>query len=218
MDDFRSSMTDREMMDKYGVSASGLVALIKKLVAQKLIKAEDLELRKRKAEQRDLAKEAQFLSTLYLCPACGHPHPQPFQECPACGAAVEDLATTQRVLDSMSTSGGHIYVDEVEEMAQKEAEKGQAIQEEELEEEAYDEEAAEEEEIVDESGSFEMEDEEEYEDDSRTFEPFDQEEDDELDTYEKSEPLEKSEEPEEPEKESTVRVIKSFFTRKFKKR
>lgn len=212
------------MKEKYRVSASGLVALIKKLMAQNLITAGDLETRKRKAVQRDLAKEAQFLSGLFLCPACGHPHPQRFETCPACGACVEDFLHTEGALDSVTTSAGHIYVDEVEEMAkQHEAKEAAGDWEEDLdldleeeEEEEPEEEPVEEEDIVDESGSFDVEDEDEIED-SRTFVPIEQEEPEEPEEEPEPEKVERPE-PVEPERESTIGTIKSFFSKKFKKK
>lgn len=239
-------MTDRELMDKYGVSASGLVALIKKLVAQNLITGNDLQIRKQKAVQRDLAREAQFLSGLFICPACGHPSPQPFEQCPACGALVEDFAPAQEVIDSITTSGGHIYVDEVERMArQDEAQQArktpteqppepdvaatqelpreemtrEELEEEELEDEEFVDEDAAEEDIVDESGAFDVEDEEEDAGVSRTFVPINHEENAEL-VLEAEEPPEDeaAAEPEEPQKDSTIRTIRSFFSKKFKKK
>ncbi len=212
------------MKDKYRVSASGLVALIKKLMAHGRITSADLETRKQKAVQRDLAKEAQFLSGLFICPACGHPHPQQFDRCPACGASVEEFSHGDGAMDSITTSGGHIYVEEVEKMARRNEasaaeKKGQADLDLEFDEEdddGPDEEPTEEDDIVDESGTFDLDDEVE---DSRTFVPIDHEEAEEPEQEPQPQASAEPEpEPEGPDKGSAIGSIKSFFSKKFKKK
>jgi hypothetical protein len=112
--DFKNAVPDQALKDKYRLSAKGFVALVKKLLEKGILVQGDLTRRKEVAAQRDLAKEAQFLQGLYICPQCGHPHPVPFEECPACGAKVADFKPAQDVLDNLSltTSGSHIYLED----------------------------------------------------------------------------------------------------------
>jgi hypothetical protein len=110
--DFRSKLTDHELREKYDLSAKAFISLIKALLGKNIINPGDLEKRKVMAVQRDLAKESEFLSGLYICPNCNHPHPQPFERCPACGAKPGDHVPQQEALDPLSTSGAHFYVDD----------------------------------------------------------------------------------------------------------
>jgi len=123
-------MTDQELKEKYSLSAHAFVSLIKALLARKVISHVDLLRRREMAVQRDLARETQFLAGLYICPNCSHPHPEPFETCPACGAnphdfppaesVIDSLSTSSGHIDSLTTSGGHIYVEEVENTSDKE--------------------------------------------------------------------------------------------------
>jgi hypothetical protein len=108
--DFRSTLTDHELREKYGLSAVGFVSLIKALLAQKLITAEDLAKRREMAVQRDMAKQSKFLSGLTICPNCSHPSPHPFDKCPACGAEASAPASQEESVDSVPTSGDYAYV------------------------------------------------------------------------------------------------------------
>jgi hypothetical protein len=108
--DFRSTSTDHELREKYGLSAVGFVSLIKALLAQKLINTEDLAKRREMAVQRDLAKQSKFLSGLTICPNCSHPSPHPFKKCPACGADAPGPASQEELLDNVPTSGDYAYV------------------------------------------------------------------------------------------------------------
>gem|GEM_PF-707979 len=108
--DFRSPVTDQELRENYGLSARAFVSLIKALLGRNLITPEDLAWRREMAVERDLAKESQFLSGLFMCPNCSHPSPVPFEVCPACGAKVSDFNQTQDSIDLVSPSGGHAYV------------------------------------------------------------------------------------------------------------
>jgi hypothetical protein len=110
--DFRSSLTDHELREKYGLSARNFVSLIRALLARNIISPDDLAQRRELAVQRDLAKESQFLSGLFICPNCSHPHPEPFEKCPACGMEMEHTASGQRTRDPISTTGRHFYVDD----------------------------------------------------------------------------------------------------------
>jgi hypothetical protein len=111
LSDFRSPLDDRELMQRYGLSARSFVNLVTTLMKKNLLDKRDLDKRKEIAVQRDLARESQFLSSLYICPHCSHPSPTPFHRCPACGADL-DLATQQReVYPPITTSEGHAYVE-----------------------------------------------------------------------------------------------------------
>jgi len=108
--DFRSTLTDHELREKYELSAVGFVSLIKALLAQNLINAGDLAKRREMAVQRDLAKQSKFLSGLSICPNCSHPSPHPFEKCPACGADAPGPASQEESLDNMPNSGEFAYV------------------------------------------------------------------------------------------------------------
>jgi hypothetical protein len=110
--DFRSAMPDQELMKKHNLSAQTFVSLIKALVAQNIITHVDLSNRKEVAVRRDLQKESQFLAGLFICPSCGHPHPQRFELCPACGEKPEDFAQAQDVLHEDTLSDGEIDVED----------------------------------------------------------------------------------------------------------
>jgi hypothetical protein len=113
--DFRTSLTDHELRQKYELSAAGFVSLIKALLAQNLVTADDLAKRREMAVQRDLAKQSKFLSGLSICPHCNHPSPVPFQKCPACGAEAAGPPPEEESMSALSTSGDHVYLGEEEE-------------------------------------------------------------------------------------------------------
>jgi len=108
--DFRSTLTDHELREKYELSAVGFVSLIKALLAQNLITTGDLAKRREIAVQRDLAKQSKFLSGLSICPNCSHPSPHPFEKCPACGADAPGPASQEGSLDNVPNSGDFAYV------------------------------------------------------------------------------------------------------------
>jgi hypothetical protein len=125
--DLRSAMTDAELREKYDLSARSFVSLIKALLIQNLVTPDDLARRKQMAEKRDLARESHFLSQLFICPHCGHPHPSAFNVCPACGFSSNE-ADDESSLDLVTaTAGGHIYVSETR--AQPAAPSGDAPEE-----------------------------------------------------------------------------------------
>jgi hypothetical protein len=108
--DFRSTLTDHELREKYELSAVGFVSLIKALLAQKLITTDDLAKRREIAVQRDLAKQTKFLSGLTICPHCSHPSPHPFEKCPACGADAPVHVSQEESEENVPTSGDYAYV------------------------------------------------------------------------------------------------------------
>jgi len=106
--DFRSPLDDRELMQRYGLSARSFVTLVTTLMKKNLLDKRDLDHRKEIAVERDLAKESQFLSSLYICPNCSHPSPTPFKRCPACGS--EPAAQQEEPYPPITTSEGHAYI------------------------------------------------------------------------------------------------------------
>jgi hypothetical protein len=114
LNDFRSTLRDQELKEKYDLSARAYVSLVKALLANQVITPADLARRKEVAVQRDLVKESQFLAGLFICPNCSHPHPQPFAKCPACGANPDDFRPPSEVIDSFASTSGQISVEEDE--------------------------------------------------------------------------------------------------------
>lgn len=110
--DFRSPMTDRELREKYGLSARNFVNLMKALVENKIISQQDLATRRQMSVQRDLAKESEFLAQLFICPNCSHPSPHPFETCPACGARSSSAGSEMRSPNLVTPTGGHFVVEE----------------------------------------------------------------------------------------------------------
>jgi hypothetical protein len=110
--DYKAGIPDREVMQKYGLSARSLISLIKTLVEKKVLDADDLTRRKAMTEQVELVKEQKFLQGLFICPNCGHPHPQQFDICPACGANPADYGQPEQVVEDVTTTGGHFYVED----------------------------------------------------------------------------------------------------------
>ena len=130
--DFRSPLDDRELMQRYGLSARSFVNLVTTLMKKNLLDKRDLDKRKEIAVQRDLARETQFLSSLYICPHCSHPSPTPFKRCPACGSELGSTTQQEEDYPPVTTSEEHAYVAptsmldevEVEEITESEANNG----------------------------------------------------------------------------------------------
>jgi hypothetical protein len=112
LEDFRANLPDRELMKKYRLSAQAFVRLVKALLAKKIVTPTDLSRRKEASVQRDLAKQSEFLSGLFICPNCGHPHPMPFEVCPACDTNVKALLPDESASESLTTTHAHIYVND----------------------------------------------------------------------------------------------------------
>lgn len=98
--DFGTGLSDQELMDKYELSARSFIKLIQALLEKEVISEAELDRRRQQAVERDLKRESEFIAGLYICPSCGHPHPTPFEECPACGASAEPTDT----FDELSTT------------------------------------------------------------------------------------------------------------------
>ena len=115
--DYQSGLGDREIMQKYGLSASHFVSLIKALLQKQVLKPVDLAKRKEIMAQQEQVKETQFLKSLYICPNCGHPHPEQFEVCPACGfKPAEAAAPSEEGFTGVTTTGGHFYVEDEDEL------------------------------------------------------------------------------------------------------
>ncbi len=111
--DWKAHMSDHDLREKYKLSAQAFIKLIKALIAKGVITPKDLARRKEMTVQRDLAREAEFIAGLFMCPHCGHPSPQRFEECPACGYVMSEAATrTENLIDSLTTQGGRFHVEE----------------------------------------------------------------------------------------------------------
>jgi hypothetical protein len=78
--DIESGLSDRALMDKYGLSERGLRSLVEKLGAAGLLQG----------SPRDSMKpsEGSIPLSAWKCPACGKPRPEPVEECPGCGVIV----------------------------------------------------------------------------------------------------------------------------------
>jgi hypothetical protein len=111
LSDFRSALTDRELREKYKLSARGFVSLIKALLAQEIISSVDLAKRREMSVKRDLARESEFLAGLYICRNCSHPSPIPFDRCPACGANASSAASRE-VNSIITPTENHVLVEE----------------------------------------------------------------------------------------------------------
>jgi len=109
--DFRSSRTDRELREKYNLSARGFVSLIKALLQQNIISSVDLAKRREMSVKRDLARESEFLAGLFICRNCSHPSPHPFERCPACGAEAPP-ASDHEIPGVITPTHNHIFVEE----------------------------------------------------------------------------------------------------------
>ncbi|MBI5569292.1 MAG: hypothetical protein HY914_05040 [Desulfomonile tiedjei] len=120
--DYQSGLGDREIMQKYGLAASHFVSLIKALLQKQVLKPEDLARRKELMAQQEQVKETQFLKSLYICPNCGHPHPEQFDVCPACGFKPAEEPAQNHGVASVTTTGGHFYVEDEDEAAGEEVE------------------------------------------------------------------------------------------------
>jgi DNA-binding Lrp family transcriptional regulator len=129
--DFRSPMPDQELKEKYNLSPRAFLSLIKALLEKNIITNQDVLRRREMSVQRDMAKEAQFLAGLYICPNCGHPHPKPFTVCPACEVDVSDMLDNQQPLTAVSETGGHFYVEDI---VGEEAELGSEVEDDETSE------------------------------------------------------------------------------------
>jgi hypothetical protein len=127
--DYRSLLDDRQLMEKYGLSARSFLNLIKALVQKNLITSHDLANRRELSVQRDMVKESQFLSSLYICPHCSHPSPTPFDVCPACGADTQVDSAEANSAVGIETVGSNIYMPPTQVLERQEAAAGKSEEE-----------------------------------------------------------------------------------------
>lgn len=88
--DFCSGVKDRDLLEKYNITAKEMIKMVKKLINEGTLTKEQYFERSRKIEELEAKQERDFLKSLYQCPVCGHLHPTPFIRCPACGADVSE--------------------------------------------------------------------------------------------------------------------------------
>jgi hypothetical protein len=117
LDDFRADMSDQELRKKYNLDPRSFVKLIQVLLDRKVISESDLTDRRRKSVERDLKKESEFISGLYICSACSHPSSERFDICPACGTVQADVEKIDEEIGgkSMSTMVISREIDQYEE-------------------------------------------------------------------------------------------------------
>lgn len=85
--DIRSGMSDADLMAKYGLSATGLQALFRKLLTAGALKKDELN-------SRQLSPHAPGGGQ--TCPACGKPQREGSDECPFCGIVLAKFNRKQR--------------------------------------------------------------------------------------------------------------------------
>ncbi len=85
--DIRSGMTSARLMQKYGVSAKGLDALFRKLVAAGLLHENELNRRNE--------DPVRTVHVAWKCPACGAAQTREYAECPQCGVIVAKFQRKQ---------------------------------------------------------------------------------------------------------------------------
>jgi hypothetical protein len=83
LEDIRSGVDDAGLMQKYGLSAKGILQIMGKLVSSGLLEPGEL------AQRKSLAKTV-FLQT-FKCSSCGEIHYSRFDVCPTCDVAMKQL-------------------------------------------------------------------------------------------------------------------------------
>jgi transcription initiation factor IIE alpha subunit len=83
VNDIRSGVDDAGLMEKYGLSAKGILKLMGKLISQGLISPSEL------AERKSLAKTIYF--PIFKCPKCTEIYYTRAGTCPTCGAVMTQL-------------------------------------------------------------------------------------------------------------------------------
>ncbi|HMK37346.1 MAG TPA: hypothetical protein VK463_19890 [Desulfomonilaceae bacterium] len=81
--DIRAGMDDAGLMEKYGISAKGILTVMNTLIWKGLMSPSEL------AERRSLAKTV-FMPVL-KCPACHEIHFSKQDKCPKCGHMLKNL-------------------------------------------------------------------------------------------------------------------------------
>ncbi|MEW6349644.1 MAG: protein kinase [Thermodesulfobacteriota bacterium] len=94
--DYREGVNDRQLVSRYGITSQEMIAVVKKLISEGKITRQDYFNRKKKIEEYEARQERDFLKSLYQCPVCGHIHPVPFRECPACETDISNREETRK--------------------------------------------------------------------------------------------------------------------------
>jgi hypothetical protein len=92
LDDVRSGMNDRQLLQKYYLSELGLEKFYAMLEERGILTAEDIQLRKTSelASERDVTESCDERSS-YICPCCLASHDTMFDICPSCGVSFHQL-------------------------------------------------------------------------------------------------------------------------------
>lgn len=87
LQDIRSGMDDRALMEKHRLSAQGLQSTFSKLIAAGLLKQSEL--------YDPAPSHERTVNNVWTCPACKMPQPREFEECPQCGVLVSKFKEHQ---------------------------------------------------------------------------------------------------------------------------
>lgn len=126
--DFCAGVKDRDLLQKYDMTAKEMIKVVKRLINEGSLTKEQYFARTRKIEEREAQQEREFLKSLYQCPVCGHLHPTPFIRCPACGADVSE-GRDARTQVKVGPSRGTVVEDLKEEATSENAAEEPSIEE-----------------------------------------------------------------------------------------
>jgi hypothetical protein len=83
LSDIRAGVDDAGLMEKYGLSARGVLQALNRLIAEGLLSPSEL------VERRHLAKTVYM--QVFTCQACGDCHFEKLEKCPRCGSRMKTL-------------------------------------------------------------------------------------------------------------------------------
>jgi rubrerythrin len=83
LSDIRAGMDDAGLMEKYGLSARGVLQALNRLIGEGLMSPSEL------VERRSLAKTVYM--PVFTCPTCGDCHFEKVERCPRCGSRMKTL-------------------------------------------------------------------------------------------------------------------------------
>jgi hypothetical protein len=83
LSDIRAGVDDAGLMEKYGLSARGVLQALNRLIAEGLMSPSEL------VERRPLAKTVYM--PVFTCPTCGDCHFEKVERCPRCGSRMKTL-------------------------------------------------------------------------------------------------------------------------------
>lgn len=118
LDDVRSGMNDRQLLQKYDLSEVGLEKFYGMLEERGILAAEEIQARKtpEQASERDTTESSDEGSS-YICPCCLASHDTMFDICPACGVSFHELISQGRTVESQSRADLADPVDTVQQKA-----------------------------------------------------------------------------------------------------